>query len=496
MKVVNVVGELNHMNKANSNSNLVSLNSQEFSKDKNINPNSNIQKDQRTPTKLIKKEIINNYVSNKLPSADNKDKEKQKVKEVYLKMSDFDSKLENSKKKQISASENKPQDQIKRPQSVLEKENQLINRQFPDKIRNKSFKDDDILQEFIKYNINKKILENPNIKNSERVKMIIPKSDKSIYLEPKDLKSTELFLNDNKKRTQFFQDLNLKDPLLDKVEATRYLDELMKGSISNTDMNTIFNDKNFNIKASINDFIIKNNDDNPAKNKEDINSYLESLMDDVKKYQNDKGVKSVLNNQNKTDRYISKIRENNSINIKMKPEETENIPSIPLFKKDMNNDFSVCYINDSCNQDNFINSNNFTEVISTQNNSKSFNKERENTKVTRDNNDSYEDLDEECEEEEDDSQQSYYGTDEEAVEIVKDFRNTELTEKRGEEVIPMKDDKKIKELNELKCVYMRKFDFHKNELKNISGDVDFNKIYQAYQAEEVFRTIIKIFLEP
>ena len=45
---------------------------------------------------------------------------------------------------------------------------------------------------------------------------------------------------------------------------------------------------------------------------------------------------------------------------------------------------------------------------------------------------------------------------------------------------------KIKELNELKDKFTHKIDFHKTELKKISGDAEFNKIYQAYQTDEVY----------
>ena len=489
MKILNILVNVNNTNHA---PNIIPQNSAELSKDKSNNKSNSKNKDRKTPIRAVKredsfkKENLNNHPNNPVTNSNNKEKHQLKVNEVYLKMNEFDAKLENDQINPNKSNEQKAQP--KRPQSSLEKDNLEINKNQKQEDnnllkRNDSICSQDLINEYIKYNFNKIILENPNIANVEKSKMVIPRPDKITKQESKDFKCTNLFLDDDKRRTEFFKDLNLKDSNFDNTEISKFVDDLLKKSNLDCNLSTILSDKNFNNKASISDFLTKTKDDNSTI--ENLNPYLDSIMKELKAYQQNKEkVQALEAEDQKLERMQSRAKSRKLSKKQSKNEDYEIIPSIPLYKKDMNFDFSVCYVNDNSMQDGPTKNNSENlETNSLENNT--FIHKNSNSVIVKDFMDSYDDnsydyYDEEEEEEEDD----YYEGDEEAVEVVKNFRNSENIEKGPEDSTIDKDKNKAKELSELKEQFSKKIEFHKNELKKIAGEVEFNKIYQVYQNEE------------
>lgn len=127
-----------------------------------------------------------------------------KMEEVNQKINDFDLKLN-------VVGERKPiqiNNHHKRPSTPKEKESLIIKEKERISIEKKresvSDEKEGILDEFIRYNLNKKIineklLEKPNIRMVERSPMIVPKN---IHL-----KNTNDFIKDNLKSSEFFKDV-------------------------------------------------------------------------------------------------------------------------------------------------------------------------------------------------------------------------------------------------------------------------------------------------
>lgn len=493
-----MLGNVNNANNVNPGSNSKPPVSRESSKDKKQKiiekkiPSRKIKKEDPNKKEYFSNQPLSHQGSNLSSGSKNNNKDKLKVKEVYIKMNDFDAKLEINKKR--ISNEAKQAELPKRPQSAFDKEN-LLKHKKSEIMKNISLsKDDDIMDEYIKYNINKKILENPDIQNIEKAKMIIPRADKLTRNESKgQLKSTNIFLNDDKKRTDFFKDLNinlnLRDSKFDNAEISRYVDNYLKAS--NIDISLIMNDNNFNKKASISEFISQNKEETISGQGE-LNSYLDNLMREFKNYQelkNDASISMAEGDDSRLEKYKNIMKDKKVSRKQMKVDETvDNIQSIPLYKKDTNYDFSVCYINESGQQDSYsinkVNPDNGA-IGSTENTTDLENNFQGNIVIKEDYNDSYEENSDDYYEEDEEEEDEYYETDEEAVEMVKDFKNnTEVTEKTNDEMSNVRD-KKIKELDEIRQRFLEKIEWHKNELKKISGEVDFNKIYQAYQSDEV-----------
>ena len=275
----------------------------------------------------------------------------------------------------------------------------------------------------------------------------------------------------------------MKDSNFDNIELSKHVDDLLRKSNFDVDLSTILLDKNFNNRASISDFLMKTKEENSTN--ENLNSYLDSMMKELKAYQQNKEkVQAIDAEDRKLERNQTKAKSRKLSKKQLKNEDSENIQSIPLYKKDMNFDFSVCYVNDSSMQEGQTkNNSDILETISLENNT--FINKNLDTVVVNDFMDSYDDnsndyYDEEEEEEEEECSEG----DEEAVEVVKNFRNSEVIEKGPEDSTIDEEKNKVKELTELKEQFSKKIEFHKNELKKIAGEVEFNKIYQVYQNEE------------
>lgn len=335
----------------------------------NINGQNNPsdRRDRRVPVKLIKKDEMkkdsgSNFGVNNVNingNILNKEKEKQKLKELNQKINEFDLKLNpGDVKKPNTPSDNNKNKEIvihqKRPSTPAADKD---SKNKKTKVTSNEENEECLLDEFMKYNLNKKIInekfkENPNIRMVENSPMVIPKNNKPT---PSIMKSTNIFLNDDKSSTKFFKDLMNSD--FHKILNNNNADNL---KLDNFDINNFVNDlnrksnyfgdigydtgkdfdyfgDNKNKKVTISDFVVSGKE-NENEKVEKLNKYIEDMMKNS----------NLVVEKDKKDKILS-----SNIKIKSKSEEPH---LVPLCDKDMNLNFQVCY-EDNDSQQNYINTN-------------------------------------------------------------------------------------------------------------------------------------------